>query len=351
MSDTAIGWADEVLNPTRGCSAVSPGCGRCYAQAVAGSPFTGLSKPGRPYHDLVEIRADGQPRWTGKVVLDPSKLQNMLRRRPYRICADCGAKSPIGTDWYSCPWHAGAADGSTRWRRPRIFVNSMSDLFHEALTDEQIAAVYGVMAACPWADFLILTKRAERLPAWYRWLGRPRVTDGDGEVRVALACLYAIGVQWERHIAYPAWPLPNCWLGVSVEDQQRCTRIIDLLRVPAAVHWCSFEPLLEDVDPSDIQAQVPGGGIDYVDAVSRDPDEPLDPQLSDGAKLAWAVVGGESGSGHRTCPDGAIERLTRKLDEAGVPVFVKQDSGSRAGKQGRIPDEIWAYKQFPEVRP
>ncbi len=128
---TKIEWTDATWNPVRGCSRVSPGCQHCYAERMARRS----DRPGGAYEGLTVLAHDG-PRWNGKVRLVPEKLDEPLR-----------------------------------WRKPRmVFVNSMSDLFHEDIPNEFIAAVFGVMAASPQHTFQVLTKRAERMRDWFQWV-------------------------------------------------------------------------------------------------------------------------------------------------------------------------------------
>lgn len=253
---TAIEWTDATWNPTRGCSRVSPGCVNCYAERVA-MRFSG---EGQPYAGLAKLRG-GRPGWTGKVRLVPEMLARPLH-----------------------------------WRKPRqVFVNSMSDLFHEALSDEEIAAVVGVMAACPQHSFQVLTKRAERMLEWYEW-----VSDAE-EPHPANRCValaedalrdWRDGKGWWNK----QWPLTNVWLGVSVEDQECANeRIPHLLDTPAAVRFLSCEPLLGPID--------------------------LTPWLP---SLDWVIVGGESGPDARPCEVEWVRALVRQCREANVACFVKQ---------------------------
>jgi protein gp37 len=245
-----------------------------------------FSKPGDAYAGLVKSHRDG-PRWTGDVRFVAEKLAEPLR------------------------WKA-PRDGS----RHRIFVNSMSDLFHEGFTNEQVAAGFGVMAACPQHDFLILTKRAERMREWFEWaaalperdsgkapiagyLGEYAIRETDGKCNVWL------------HGTLPVWPLPNVWLGVSAEDQQRADeRIPLLLQCPAAVRWVSAEPLLGPIDLHGM----PDAGLR-----SRTTGD-----WKQGAALSWVVVGGESGPGARPCNVEWIRSIVHQCREAGVACFTKQ---------------------------
>ena len=236
MSDQrqgGIAWTEETWNPVRGCSRVSRGCERCYAERQAGR----MAGPGGAYEGLVRP-ARGGFRWTGTVspVLDGGRTLT----------------APL------------------RWLRPRrVFVNSMSDLFHEALSDEAIADVFAVMAAATRHQFQVLTKRAARMREWAARQG------GSG------------------------WPPPNVWLGVSVEDQASAEgRLPHLLATPAAVRWISYEPALGPVDFRPWLGQAPG--------------------------VDWLVVGGESGPGARPCDVAWIRSAIRQCQGAGTPVFCKQ---------------------------
>lgn len=205
---TPIEWTDETWNPTDGCEVCSPGCANCYAMRFAGR----FAKKGERYHGLVSIAKNKRAIWTGESRLDAGKLAKPLH-----------------------------------WKKPRrIFVNSMSDLFYEGFTNEQIAAVFGVMAACPQHTFQVLTKRAKRMREWFEWAGRLNL---DELQYTAIQALRGTGAPLCSRGT--TWPLPNVWIGVSVEDQERADeRIPELLRTPAAVRFLSCEPLLGELDLS-----------------------------------------------------------------------------------------------------
>ncbi len=257
---TTIQWTDFTWNPVRGCSVVSPGCTNCYAMKQAHRFSTGW------YAGLTKLTNCG-PVWTGDVRLVPEKLDEPLR-----------------------------------WRKPRrIFVNSMSDLFHEKVPDEFILAVLGVAALAPQHTFQILTKRPERM----------REVIGcftgleDAAVKACVGnALNRIGVRSVCHVDW-TWPIRNVWLGTSCEDQARADeRIPLLLQTPAAVRFLSVEPLLGPVvlwrlknDPT-------------LGANARGPD--------------WVIVGGESGPGARPCDVAWIRSLVEQCKAAMVPVFCKQ---------------------------
>jgi protein gp37 len=294
MGESKIEWCDCVWNPTRGCSLVSPGCTNCYAMKQA-HRFSG---PGRAYEGLTRLRDKGGPVWTGKIVLVPEALVAPLT-----------------------------------WRRPsRVFVNSMSDLFHEGLTNEQIAAVFGVMAACPKHTFQVLTKRADRMLRWFDWVARQTPDPWTHCHSEALARdnEEAIIDTLSKVVIGRPWPLPNVWIGVSVEDQPRAEeRIPLLLNVPAMVRFLSIEPLLGPVDlrkwfrlsrfKQDYDALIgktPGGEQGIPDHLRWNGVLPQ--------SLHWAIVGGESGNGARSCEIGWIREVVRVAKICGVPVFVKQ---------------------------
>ncbi len=258
-----IEWTDATWNPVRGCTRVSPGCEHCYAEKIA-HRFSG---PGGAYEGLTEQRGGHLygARWTGKIRLVPEKLEEPLH-----------------------------------WRKPRmVFVNSMSDLFHEGVPDEYIDEVFAVMAATPEHTYQILTKRPERMLKWSRVAMESKPT-----VRCNEYARFDDGL-WCNSETQIQWPLPNVWLGVSVEDQKRVDeRIPLLLQTPAAVRFLSVEPLL---GPVDLFPWMP---------------------LGRGLELDWIIVGGESGPGARPCDVGWVQSIVAQCREARVPCFVKQ-LGSR----------------------
>lgn len=295
---TKIQWTEKTWNPVIGCSRVSPGCENCYAERQA-AHIVNMHGTGSQYARVVRyptgVAPQGLrplPRWNGEVAFLPDRLSEPLRRRK-----------------------------PTMW-----FVNSMSDLFHERLTNEQIAAVFGVMAACPQHTFQVLTKRAERMREWFAWV------DGDQAMRSAhgpsALCAQAAEAKLGRRIfGMGPWPLPNVWLGVSAEDQRRADERIPLmLQCPAAVRWVSAEPLLGPIDLTSLGAAQGAwdedtwsinalSGLTFCDGRN----EP-----AEGAGLDWVVIGGESGPGARPCDVAWIRSLVRECKDAGAPAFVKQ---------------------------
>lgn len=323
---TDIQWTDETWNCVRGCSRVSSGCGDstgggCYAERQA-YRFSG---PGMPYEGLVRMTTKG-PRWTGKVILVDEKLNQPLH-----------------------------------WKTPRrIFVNSMSDLFHESLSDESIDRIFAVMALAPQHAFQILTKRPERMWQWFATKDSP--LDSSRADIVMERAAHAGQIVWDargnnpalylnaskadvsNRRVFPGWPLPHVHLGTSVEDQKTADeRIPLLLQTPAAVRWISAEPLLGPVDLSLWIGTYDCMGCGYrgfdahpvtkAEAVDGDEKCPScgavlefgmaenSPNLT---SLDWVVVGGESGPKARPMHPDWARSLRDQCVAAGVPYFFKQ---------------------------
>lgn len=281
MGKTTIEWTDETWNPVRGCKKVSPGCDHCYAERFA-ERWRGV--PGNAYE------AGFDPRFVPEALAEP-----------------------------------------LRWRLPRtVFVNSMSDLFQGAFSDEQIASVFGVMAACPQHTFQVLTKRQDRLAKWFAWV-ESSVGPSGVPLGPAGRCNEAAVWALTKDEVFPdrlagcrgTWPLPNVWLGVSVEDQAYADlRIPKLLAVPAAVRFVSYEPAL--------------GPVDFRKYLGAFEVPHTRPGL--GPFLDWVIMGGESGPGAREMM-GTWVRMTRNAcDAAGVPFFFKQWGGLLKKKAGRLLD-------------
>jgi protein gp37 len=266
--DTKIEWADATWNPVRGCTRVSEGCRNCYAERVA-ARFSG---PGQPYDGLTEHGMTG-PRWTGEVTFVESALFQPLR-----------------------------------WKRPRrIFVNSMSDLFHGKLPDAAIDRIFAVMALTPQHTFMVLTKRPERMRVYMEPFSQRRA-NGLGKAVIELG--YRGPLEGLR------WPLPNCWLGVSVEDQATAdARVPHLLLTPAAVRFISAEPLLGPVDLRGIYTRCPTH--DFPSGFCVGP-------CSDRRHIDWVIVGGESGPGARPMHPDWARSLRDQCATARVPFFFKQ---------------------------
>lgn len=297
---TTIEWATRTWNPVRGCSRVSPGCDNCYAMRQA-HRFAG---PGKPYDGLTTLRR-GKVEWTGVARFVPGELGAPLR-----------------------------------WRKPeRIFVNSMSDLFHHSLTNEEIAAVFGVMAATPHHTHQVLTKRPERALEFFAWLKAKADANSSTELGICVAhASQHLGKglpEFMPHLTadWPTWPLPNVWLGVSVENKRTArNRVPLLLDTPAAVRFLSCEPLLENPN-IDRALLVCGGclskdvraGLDWLPTdPARVTYKPQSLRGIDQKTVDWVIVGGESGPGARALEVDWIRTIVAQCTAANVPVFVKQ---------------------------
>lgn len=227
--NSSIEWTEATWNPVTGCDKVSPGCKHCYAERMA-----------------LRLQAMGQPRYSRGF---------RVRLHPDLVTLPCS------------------------WRTPRlIFVNSMSDLFHEGVPYDFIRRIFETMAACPQHTFQVLTKRSRRL----------------------------------AHLAdFLPWPA-NVWMGVSVESERYAWRAHDLITVPASVRFVSVEPLLGPV-------------------LSL----PLD-------RIDWVIVGGESGPGCRPMHLEWVRCLRDQCLQRGVPFFFKQWGGVWKKRNGRLLDgRLW----------
>lgn len=193
----------------------------------------------------------------------------------------------------------------------RVFVGDMTDIFGPWVPDEMLDRLFFTMALRPNVNFQLLTKRPARMRAY--------LADADR--------MYVLRSTIEDAAGSPVpWPLPNVWLGVSAENQARADeRIPELLATPAAIRFVSAEPLLGAIDLSTL------------------------PPHPHNQSLDWMIVGGESGPGARPCDVAWIREIVGQCRDAGVPVFVKQDSGPRPGEWGRIPDDL-RVRQFPDLR-
>ena len=231
---SSIEWTDATWNPIAGCSVISPGCTNCYAMRMAARlEAMGMKK----YQGLTRCSGTRHV-WTGKVRLDPSAL-----------------------------------DLPKRWKTPRkVFVNSMSDLFHEDIPDGDIHRVWTVMAAAPQHVFQILTKRPARM------------------------------ADRTAHLPF----LTNVWLGTSVENGDYLERINDLRRTSASIRFVSFEPLIGSVRGADLS------GVD------------------------WAIIGGESGPRARPMEPVWVDEIKRACRIHGAAFFFKQWGGLNKKQAGRI---------------
>lgn len=287
MSGTNIEWTDRVWSPVTGCQKVSPGCKHCYAEGVAHRFWA------TQYPAVVEPFKDGSGR-----IERPRRFTDVLTH-------DDRLLEPLS------------------WRKPqKVFVNSMSDLFHEDVPDAFIDQVFAVMALTPRHTFQVLTKRPERM--------RDYVVSRGGQSRAVQIAAILQNADSDTQTPQVVWPLPNVWKGVSVEDQPRADeRIPLLLETPAAVRFVSAEPLLAPIDFTLSGARIKDWDEDWrynvlsgeewagarADSVERS------------QHLDWVIVGGESGPGARACEVAWVQAIVKQCHAAGTAVFVKQLGG------------------------
>lgn len=298
MADTAISWTDATWNPVTGCTKVSAGCKNCYAERVSKRTFAGQ------FVRLSDADMDGhehRPRRFTDVRCHPERLEQPLR-----------------------------------WRKPRrVFVNSMSDLFHEDVDDGFLRAVFAVMGSASDHTFQVLTKRPERMREFlacreWRCALAPIEFLATGHRDLIWCGLAPAGTNKGMPREIPA----NIWLGVSCENQETADqRIPILLDTPAAVRFVSCEPLLGPIEFSDVTHRA--------DGVSQ-----LGKRSLSG--IDWVIVGGESGPGFRPMKPEWARSLRDQCKAAGVPYFFKQDSGPRPGMREDLLGEV--VQDWPEPR-
>jgi protein gp37 len=236
MAETSIEWTDATWNPVAGCTVLTAGCTNCYAMRMAAR----LDAMGQAKYKGLTRRSGGRYVWTGKVRLDH-----------------------------------GALDTPKSWATPRkVFVNSMSDLFHPDVPVSFVAGVWATMSATPRHTYQILTKRPERMADILR----------SDRFKV----------------------LPNVWLGTSIEDGRVLARLDHVREVPAAIRFVSLEPLIGSVAAGDF------GGID------------------------WAIVGGESGPRARPMDPVWVEEIEKMCRKSGTAFFFKQWGGKNKKAAGRL---------------
>lgn len=235
MAETSIEWTDATWNPVAGCTVLTAGCTNCYAMRMAAR----LEMMGVGKYDGLTRRSGGRSVWTGKINLDEKSLS-----------------VPLG------------------WSKPRkVFVNSMSDLFHPDVPVGFVGRVWQVMKETPRHTYQILTKRPERM----------------AEI-----------------LSDPLFPvLPNVWLGTSVEDGRVISRLVDLRAVPAAIRFVSFEPLIGSVAQADLSG------------------------------IHWAIVGGESGPRARFMNPDWVHEIEAMCSRSGTLFFFKQWGGKNKKAAGR----------------
>ena len=308
MGKTEISWTDKSWNPIRGCSRVSEGCRHCYAETMAAR----FSDEGQPYYQLAKRTSSG-PKWTGKVSFIHKHLLDPVR-----------------------------------WQKPvRVFTNSMSDVFHEELSHEDIAAIFAVMAVAKRHTFQVLTKRSERMKDWFKWAGRLSMPELLGYARAKLKDHPEDLKTFDRadaEMGAYTWPLPNVWIGVSVENQEAADkRIPDLLATPAVIRFLSCEPLIGSVSLMDWLFDPTGNfrthkGKRQFENVAKA-----------GHGLHWVIAGCESGPGMRPCEHQWLRTLREECKAAGVKYFLKQATAAQEGGHRLYPSGQAARAEVVDV--
>lgn len=269
---------------------------------------------------------------TGCTPVSPGCANCYARRMAQRLRGRCGYPAD---DPFRVTLHPERLDQPLRWRKSRqIFVCSMGDLFHEDVPAEYVASVWRIMAACPQHTFQVLTKRPARMLEW---------------VRQADAACAPVADRLPG-----SWPLPNVWLGVTAEDQERADeRIPLLLQCPAAVRFVSVEPMLGPVSLAPYLCTVgeqthQDGRRRAICLVCRTPaGEPreaedfLRPAPCGCRDLGWVICGAETGPGHRWMDEGWAWNLRDQCREAGVPFFFKRTSDGGRYLAG------WKFEERP----
>jgi len=273
MSNTKIEWADKVWNPVTGCTKISEGCRNCYAETFA-ERWRGI--PGHPYEQGFDLK------------LWPDRLDHPLK-----------------------------------WKKPqRIFVNSMSDLFHEKVPDSFIGAVWAIMQATPQHTYLILTKRPERMKSEIlNQMDAAKRGPARWWMEEALRFVGRENLD-EKAINVPEMELPlkNVWLGVSIEDQKTANeRIPLLLETPAALRFVSAEPLLGPVDlfngdPDPRLGVVAGPGLSLNQYWKHTGEGPF-------PGVNWVIVGGESGHNARPMNPEWVKSLRDQCEASNEAYF------------------------------
>ncbi len=309
MNTTNIEWTAFSANPLKyrrksdgkvvwACVKTSPGCAHCYSEGITLRYQRGKLFNAKNMEELEPF-------------LDEAEVRKMLTANTI---------------------------GGVQVSGSRCFVGDMTDVFGEWVPDELLDRLFAVFALRSDVTWQVLTKRAERMRAYFNDEDEALMrmahaaSEIDGEKVSAMRGVFARGYDDEGKMdeLYLEEIPNNVWLGVSVEDQKRADeRIPHLLATPAAVRFLSCEPLLGSISLSfepGTHAHLPGCLLDGI---------------------GWVIVGGESGPGARPCDVGWIRSIVEQCKAAGVPLFVKQDSGKKPGMQGRIPDDLW-IKEFPD---
>lgn len=305
-----IGWCDETINAVIGCDKVSAGCAHCYAEV------------GTYARVLRHREVNPIETWGPKGQRVPIKSFGPTLRRLNKlcICDKCHTASP----WLKFYDGLGRCACGGELRRIRLFADSNSDWLDDKWPVETLANFLNEIRLAPNVDVQLLTKRAEN---WHDLLLKAWCLKGISDDPFDL---------WLQNWRVDKIAPNNVWLGVSVENQAMADlRIPQLLKIPAAVRFLSCEPLLESVD------------LDFWYDACEEEFGPYPGNKNPTNELHWVICGGESGPKRRDVPVEAIVSVHDQCKAAGVPCYVKQDSALFNGTQRRIPDAVWACKQFP----
>lgn len=322
MSTSRIEWTDATWNPIVGCTRCSPACDHCYAVRMAHRLGSNSQTP--QYKGLTRMTPDG-PDWTGEV-----------------RCLEAELSRPL------------------KWRKPRrIFVGSMTDLFHEAVPFAFLDRIFAVMSLCPQHTFQVLTKRPERMREYLtrddvrlsirrnaEIIGRHLPDNHPGFSRY----------NWEVDDlgrVVPIWPLPNVWLGTTIWDQASADHAVPiLLDTPAALRFVSVEPCLGAVYLENwFYDTAPSTAGPWSDPLGR-PCEGYPRSGGIGGQmcssrpsklLSWVICGGETGPGARPMHPAWPRNLRDQCEAAGVAFFMKKMSG------GGQPPEDLKIREFPNA--
>jgi len=285
------GYKGETWNPVTGCTKVSDGCKFCYAE-----------------REWIRWKAN------------PKSVQ-------------------YGREFTDVATHEKRLGQPRQWDKPRaIFVNSMSDLFHDDVPFQFLFSVFETMAQCPHHIFMVLTKRPERMLEFERWI----------KSQATFPAIFPdpLGDPDRSTFMGQPWPLPNVWLGVSIENQETADdRIPTLLRCAAAIRFISYEPALGPVDLDIVPW--PSGWDRGVDDVS-DGIDPLRYKGKRGEGIDWVIVGGESGPGARPSHPNWFNNVRYQCAAANVPFFFKQWGEWAVTYDRDIEDPDWRKCPTPQ---